>query len=1301
MPSERVQRQIDQLLTEAEQAIRDLDWATVSARAEAALSLDRENGDAQAYLAAAEEKLRAGANPPPTAALAGPRPSTGSETPVPASFANDRYQVKRFLGEGGKKRVYLAHDTMLDRDVAFALIKIEGLDAEGRERISREAQAMGKLGTHPHIVTVHDIGDEAGQPYLVTELMAGGDVESQLGKAEEHRLPIERAVELAGQVCRGLGFAHEHGLVHRDLKPGNVWLTADGTVKIGDFGLAVSLDRSRLTQAGMMVGTVSYMPPEQATGGEITPRSDLYSLGAMLYEMVCGRPPFIGDDSVAIIGQHLNTPPVSPSWHRPDCPAGLEALILRMLEKDSGKRPASASEVRQALEGVQGADPHPGPLPPGRGDAPDGGAGGVGDDPLYRRTFVGRENELRQLHAAFDAALSGRGSLVMVVGEPGIGKTSVCEQLATYATLRGGKALVGHCYEEGSLSLPYLPFVEALRSYVLQRDPDGLKSDLGSGAGDVARIVSEVRDRVPIDQRPGGDAEEERYRLLQAVTSFLRNASQVQALLLVLEDLHDADRGTLDLLVNVARNLEGARLVIVGTYRDVEVDRSHPLSNTLADLRRTGSFLRVPLRGLTVDEVHRMMAAIRGQEVPWARAEAIHRQTEGNPLFIQEVLRYLVEEGLVVREGNRYTRTGEGPADEGIPEGLRDVIGKRLSRLGESANQVLSVASVIGRDFGMEVLRRVAGLPDDQLEAALEEATDRAVIEQRQAVGAVGFRFTHAFFRQALYEEIFIPRRIRWHQQVARALEQVYARRLEEHAAELAEHFAQSTEEEDLRKALEYSELAARRAMGVYAYGEAERHLQQALKVQDVLEPQDQTKRCDLLMDLADAMLPGENPVRVARGPATEAFAIAKECGDGERAGHAAVLALDAFMRMATTASAMYETSEFQEWAERADVYTKEGTPARVYADVYQGAAYISVRGPAAGHVYLRRAVEQAARIDDNRAFFVAAGWAFNRLHALQDRPTKGALVHEFLRRSRTGARSRDVAQCLVDAGFFLLQEGDREQAEKQWAELGQLSVVTRDATIRALALRPPGYLAFLDGHLGEALARDEEMERRAADLGLTTPVLDPWARGSIYLGHGENALERLTARDRSTQADRAVCLAHLGRHSEARSIIEERFQGITSDDDESGLHNIANLLEAAVLMGDRELATGLARRLAPLASQPVGNFRLVSHPRLLGGAARLLGDYEQARSYYLQAIEVCSKIRFRPEVALAHLDLAELLLDPSTGPSGASGPRSGNGREEQAEAQQHLDFAIAELREMKMQPALERTLKHKGLLHA
>ena len=245
---------------------------------------------------------------------------------------------------------------------------------------------------------------------------------------------------------------------------------------------------------------------------------------------------------MAVIGQHINTPPVSPSWHRPDLSPVLAALILRLLEKDPQKRPATATEVRQAVEAIEAGSAK-------KVDSKE--AAILAENPIYRRVFVGREPELRQLQSAFDNAVSGQGSLMMVVGEPGIGKTALTEQVATYVGLRGGWALVGHCYEEGSLSLPYLAFVEALKTYAQTRDVTALRKELGTGAGDVARIVSEVRERLKIQPRPKGDPEEERYRLMQAVTDFLGDAARNQPLLIVLEDLHSADKGTLEMLEHV------------------------------------------------------------------------------------------------------------------------------------------------------------------------------------------------------------------------------------------------------------------------------------------------------------------------------------------------------------------------------------------------------------------------------------------------------------------------------------------------------------------------------------------------------------------------------------------------------------------------------------------------------------------------------------------------------------------------------------------------------------------------------
>ena len=246
MASERTQRQIGRFLDEAEEAGPVSDWARVRDRAQNVLAFDPENVDVVAFVTAADRALGGSASPAPASPDNSPPTSSVTVTNQPTSFAGGRYQVKRFLGEGGKKKVYLAHDTTLDREVAFALIKTDGLDETSRTRIQREAQAMGRLGSHSHIVTVFDLGEEQNQPYMVTELMGGGDVEGVIEDAEDHRLPLEKAIKIAQETCRGMEFAHSRGIVHRDLKPGNVWLTADGIAKIGDFGLAVSLDRCRL-----------------------------------------------------------------------------------------------------------------------------------------------------------------------------------------------------------------------------------------------------------------------------------------------------------------------------------------------------------------------------------------------------------------------------------------------------------------------------------------------------------------------------------------------------------------------------------------------------------------------------------------------------------------------------------------------------------------------------------------------------------------------------------------------------------------------------------------------------------------------------------------------------------------------------------------------------------------------------------------------------------------------------------------------------------------------------------------------
>ncbi len=1303
MPSERVQRQIDALLDEAETAIKQRDWAAVREAAEAVLRVDPENPDALSYLAMA----RTPASTPTQGAQSDiPTVGSGRGAPLPAAFCDSRYEVKRFLGEGGKKLVYLAHDTKLDRDIAFALIKTDGLDDEGLLRIKREAQAMGRLGDHPHIVAVYDIGEEHGQPYLVSQLMSGGDVEALIEKAENHRVPLDVALKIADQVCQALDHAHRHGVVHRDLKPGNVWLTADGTAKLGDFGLAVALDKVRLTQAGMMVGTVSYMPPEQAMGGDVTPRSDLYSLGAMLYELATGRPPFVGDESVAIITQHLNMPPVAPSWHARDLPPGLEVLILRLLEKDPQKRLASAAEARQALADVSRSPSVRSQeiRANGDGSSPDAvaaGAGGSGDNPLYRRIFVGREPELRQLQSAFDMALSGRSGLMMVIGEPGIGKTALCEQLATYIAVRGGHTLVGHCYEEGSLSLPYLAFVEALRTYVLEREPSALRQDLGTGAEDVARIVSEIRQRLGVEPSTtsGIDPDEDRWRLFQALASFLKNASAVQPLVIVLEDLHWADRGTLDLLIHLSRSLQDARLLIVGTYRDVEVDRTHPLSATLAELRRAAMFDRVLLRGLTADEVQRMLAAIAGQTISWGFAEAVHRQTEGNPLFVQEVIRYLAEEGLIQRDGGRWERAGTTPLEMSIPEGLRDVIGKRLSRLSTECNRILSIAAVVGRDFDLDTLQTVAGAEPDTVVEALEEAVRVGILEEQPRPGAIRYRYTHAFFRQTLYEELSAPRRLRLHQQVGRALEARYGSRLDEHAAELCDHFSQSTDPSDLAKAVRYGELAARRAMAVYAYGEAARLLKSTLEVQEVLNPDDQEKRCDLLLALGETLGPAGDPRQAAEEVGPAAFALAEALNDRTRAAQVCEMALDAIHRQIGPRAVT--TEPYYGWAQRLDKHASPGTRARAYADCVMGSV-LRPRGlMVEANEHVLRALEQARQLADPEVLFRTVASALFPGWPLEFQEEQYRLAHEFTEHPRQGVRTSTLVLLLQRAQTFLLAAGDRERAEVAWKELDELATHTRDVVPLLWPIQRDAIRAHLDGELEEAVSACQRLVQRASELGIPVAGRDSatWLsyQPLSHLGRPEDVpfalIPRMVARGVNNRADyEAIDAILTAKRGERQESIEKLHAAIKEQQRQAASRPVpavypAAIVEAAVLLGDVEGATYARDSLAGATAIVAFDLIISNVARHLGGASALLGDRAAALSDYRRALDWATRIRHRPEVALTRLEIAELLLDGTP--------------DERAEAQLHLDFAIDEFRAMKMQPSLERALRHKGLLHA
>ena len=249
--------------------------------------------------------------------------------------------------------MYLAHDTVLDRDVAFCVLKAESYDPKYRQRVIEEAWAVAKLGGHPNIVPIYEYGQEGEEPYMVLPLMAGGSVEELIGNAADRLLELERGIQIAIDVCHGLDFAHRNGILHRDIKPGNIWLTEDGVAQIGDFGLALTGDFTRFTGDGRVVGTLAYSPPEMIKGETVDQRADLYQLGVMIYEMVAGVRPFVGEQVATVMGQHLYHDPAPPSDHNPQCPPVLESLILQLLSKDPSDRPGFADNVLAVLEDLE------------------------------------------------------------------------------------------------------------------------------------------------------------------------------------------------------------------------------------------------------------------------------------------------------------------------------------------------------------------------------------------------------------------------------------------------------------------------------------------------------------------------------------------------------------------------------------------------------------------------------------------------------------------------------------------------------------------------------------------------------------------------------------------------------------------------------------------------------------------------------------------------------------------------------------------------------------------------------------
>jgi tetratricopeptide (TPR) repeat protein len=440
--------------------------------------------------------------------------------------------------------------------------------------------------------------------------------------------------------------------------------------------------------------------------------------------------------------------------------------------------------------------------------------------------LVGRDDVLRRLDSAWEAVREGNRRLVLIAGEPGIGKTASAAVWSRTAFEQGATVLAGRCAPEGVIA--YQPFVEVLHQLLSDRAAAAEISRLGSQAGELARLVPDLAGSLPSQPRVKAEAGTERYLLYEAVVAGLQHVARLAPLVVVLDDLHWADAPSVGLLEHWARHPQQARVLLIGTYRETDLSRTHQLSMSLAELRRERRFERVHLTGLDAEGVAKMVAYRTGVNVPAAVAAAISAETEGNPFFVEEVVAHLIEIGAIGPEVP-WPRPDQIHLLE-IPEGIREVVGRRLSRLSEGTNRTLALAAVIGREFDGELVQRLSEDDSERVFDHIDEALGaRILIEAPSVFGR--YAFSHALIRQTLYEELNATRRARLHRRVAEALVAGGGS-----PAELALHFTAAHEP---AKALAASIEAARGAEQLLALAEAARHYEHALELwEEVDDPE-------------------------------------------------------------------------------------------------------------------------------------------------------------------------------------------------------------------------------------------------------------------------------------------------------------------------------------------------------------------------------------------------------------------------------------------------------------------------------
>jgi ABC-type transport system substrate-binding protein len=710
----------------------------------------------------------------------------------------ERYEILGELGRGGMGVVFRARDPLLNRDVAVKLISSSDLTTELEERFQREAQVVAQMD-HASIVPIHDLGRHEGSLFFVMPLVSGTNLSHLI---REGTLTLGEVVDIGIQVADALDYSHARGVVHRDIKPANVMVTREEgspvRVRVMDFGLAHTASESRLTKTGTLVGTVAYLSPEQVASRAFDGRSDIYSLGVVLYECLVGQPPFTGEVQ-SVLYRIVHEIPQPPRTLGAEIREDLQDAILRCLEKDPARRPQRAGQLAEALRRhksslasdefrksvlLTGSRVIPRPAP---------------------SAFIGREKEFAELQRRLNAALAGSCQFAVVAGEPGIGKTRLLEELQNLARVRKIRVLYGGFIEQDR-SFSYQGFCELFEDYFRSRDSDsaaGERPDFSDLAPELVALfpqlseIGQLRSAVSGETRataPTGEKKaEDRIQIFELLARTLTRIAGGKPLVLILENLHGAEV-SIEALQYIVRRLRPTPTLIVGSYRQTEADKRHPLIRMLDSFVDDQRFVALTLPPLSPSEHRTLVESIVGAPgVSGEVASRLREATEGNPFFTKELLRSLVESGGIARDvtGEWAFSSGAGIPAEGLPATIQQAVEKRIERLPEDLRDLLSIASVLGKTFDARDLETLAE-ETRNLDDAIDRLLREGILEEERESRGDRLTFASGIVRDVLHGSLARRRRRSIHRKYAELIESRYAGRLERIYPELVHHFSQA-----------------------------------------------------------------------------------------------------------------------------------------------------------------------------------------------------------------------------------------------------------------------------------------------------------------------------------------------------------------------------------------------------------------------------------------------------------------------------------------------------------------------------